>query len=132
MSAPEWEVMPLGGEILVNTTTDQDQFEQQIVTLAGGGFVITWVDYSDDHASIRAQIFAADGTAVGGFTITWTDASSGNTDVRAQVFEVSDGGVNAAPGAAIPLSALFEWSDAEVSRISSPSWCATPISVAVI
>ncbi|MBZ0122856.1 MAG: hypothetical protein K8F31_03125, partial [Roseovarius sp.] len=115
MSAPEWEVTPLGGEILVNTTTDQDQYDQRIVTLAGGGFVIAWVDYSDDHADIRAQIFAADGTAVGGeflvnattaenqndpqitalagggFVITWRDWSQSGGDtsqsaVRAQVY----------------------------------------------
>lgn len=144
---------PVGGEFQVNTTTSGGQGSQQITALEGGGFVITWEDWSGTGGdtsgrAIRAQVFAADGTPVGeeflvntttpghqwnpevtalpggGFAITWTDGSTTGTDVRAQVFEVIDNSVNAvpeatgndaiaAPGAAIPLSVLFDWSDAD-------------------
>jgi len=112
---PDQEVTPVGGEILVNTETDLGQDIQQIITLAGGGFVITWRDNSSDHFNIRAQVFAADGAPVGGeipvnsttsdnqsnpqitplanggFVITWDDTSQTGGDtsqkaVRAQVF----------------------------------------------
>lgn len=144
---------PVGGEMQVNTTTTGGQGTQQITALEGGGFVITWEDWSETGGdtsgrAIRAQVFAADGTPIGdellvntttsghqaypevtaladgGFAITWTDPSSGDLDVRAQVFEVTDDSVNAvpeasgndaiaAPGASIPLSVLFDWSDAD-------------------
>ncbi|WP_111732385.1 calcium-binding protein [Roseovarius amoyensis] len=115
MSVPEWEVTPLGGEILVNTTTGSGQDNQVITTLAGGGFVITWTDNSatggdTSLSAVRAQVFAADGTPVGteilvnsttqdrqqtqqiialdggGFVITWQDWHVGGGDIRAQVF----------------------------------------------
>ena len=59
-----------GGEFLVNTTTLDDQFEPAVTALAGGGFVISWSDYSGTGGdtsfdAIRAQRFAADGTAQG-------------------------------------------------------------------
>ena len=144
---------PVGGELQVNTTTTGGQGTQQITALEGGGFVITWEDWSQtggdtSDRAIRAQVFAADGAPIGGellvntttsgtqaypevtalagggFAITWSDASSGDTDIRAQVFEVTDGSVNAvpeasgndaiaAPGTSIPLSVLFDWSDAD-------------------
>ena len=91
-------------EILVNTTTTNDQVEPYVAGLTGGGFVVTWIDYSNEGgdtsvSAVRAQVFASDGTAVGGeilvntetnhyqiqpqisglengnFVITWTDRS---------------------------------------------------------
>ena len=37
---------PVGGEILVNTATEQDQTHAQITALSNGGFVVTWKDFS--------------------------------------------------------------------------------------
>ncbi len=107
-------------EILVNTTTTNDQVEPYVAGLAGGGFVVTWIDYSNEGgdtsvSAVRAQVFASDGTVVGGeilvntetndwqiqpqiaglengnFVITWTDRSgiggdASNFGVKAQLF----------------------------------------------
>ena len=49
-----------GGEILVNTTTNSDQFEPAIAALADGRVVVSWTDPSTaaggNGTSIRAQI----------------------------------------------------------------------------
>ena len=94
----------IGGEILVNTQTADGQIEPHITSLQGGGFVVTWQDYSGtlgdaSSASIKAQMFDAAGAMIGGeflvntqtasfqgrptitglagggFVVTWTDAS---------------------------------------------------------
>ena len=111
----------IGSEILVNTTTDNGQTNPQITALDGGGFVVTWTDISGQNgdpsgASVRAQVFDAEGDKIGseilvntttnndqtdpqitaldggGFVVTWTDWSglngdTGSPSVRAQVFE---------------------------------------------
>lgn len=55
----------VGGEFLVNTTTDFGQFLPSVTAL-DSGFVIVWVDVSTFPQRISAQIFANDGTPVGG------------------------------------------------------------------
>jgi Ca2+-binding RTX toxin-like protein len=59
-----------GSEILVNTTTPDEQSESSIVALANGNFVITWTDYSPSDtgldSAVRAQLFDADGNKLGG------------------------------------------------------------------
>ena len=107
-----------GGEFLVNTATADEQREPVAVQLADGRFVIAWttLDPLQDGSywSVKAQIFAANGTklggeflvntittyeqhqptmtalADGGFVIGWSSAFnvSGGTfgDVKAQVF----------------------------------------------
>ena len=59
-----------GSEFLVNTTADRDQDTTAITTLASGGFVIGWTNRIDIDgeffgASIRAQMYNADGTRAG-------------------------------------------------------------------
>lgn len=107
--------MTIGEEVLVNSTTLNDQSDPQVTALADGGFVVTWEDESSNAGDIRAQVFTADGTALGGdfavnsttrgvqgdpqitaladggFVITWQDyngigGDGASTDVRAQVF----------------------------------------------
>ena len=102
-------VQRIGSEILVNTTTYSDQWYPQITALDGGGFVVTWRDFSQQNGdtsgtSVRAQVFEADGgkfgseilvntttnnfqvspqiTALdgGGFVVTWADSSQQNGD----------------------------------------------------
>ncbi|WP_441237400.1 beta strand repeat-containing protein [Bradyrhizobium sp. 930_D9_N1_4] len=111
---------PVGSETLVNSSTSYSQFAPTVTGLANGGFAITWTDDSgeggdDDGTSIKAQLFAADGSKVGseflvntetggsqdnavitglangGFVVTWEDLSGtlGDDDatrVKAQVF----------------------------------------------
>ena len=92
----------VGSEILVNTTTASDQFNATVASLDNGGFVVTWSD--SGSASVKAQVFAADGGRIGteisvntsggawqekisafkagGFVIAW---ESGD-EIKAQVF----------------------------------------------
>ncbi len=56
-------------DFLVNTTTPNGQFDPIIEALPGGGFVVTWVDFSQSGgdtsgAAVRARVFDADGTPV--------------------------------------------------------------------
>jgi len=97
----------VGPELLVNTATAGGQLDPEITALAGGGFVVTWTDFSQGVSgatgdeAVKAQIFAADGTKVGsellvntataniqynpeitalengGFVVTWIDQSHG-------------------------------------------------------
>jgi hypothetical protein len=60
----------VGGEFLVNTTTQGDQNAASIAALANGGFVVSWVDTSGlggdgSGSSIKAQMFDATGHKVG-------------------------------------------------------------------
>jgi Ca2+-binding RTX toxin-like protein len=60
----------VGGEVLVNTTTTNEQLESDVTALAGGRFVVTWRDRSqsgDDtfNDAVRAQVFTASGARVG-------------------------------------------------------------------
>lgn len=61
----------VGGEFLVNTTTTNDQGGPYVAALAGGGFVVAWMDNSfagtdTSGWSIRAQLFDDSGARVGG------------------------------------------------------------------
>ena len=110
----------VGGEFLVNTETGEDQTRPTVTNLANGAFAITWIDASatlgdPDGTSIKAQLFAADGTTIGseflvntdvhgdqynpavaglhngGFAIAWYDGSGAMTEgdslsIHAQVF----------------------------------------------
>lgn len=61
----------LGSEFLINTQTANNQASPAISGLNNGGFVVTWLDYSgaipgtEYGASIKSQVFAADGSKVG-------------------------------------------------------------------
>jgi Ca2+-binding RTX toxin-like protein len=76
---------PTGAEILVNTTTENDQIIPGITALSNGGFVVVWQDQSGNQAnigattpySIMAQVFAADGTPIGAERLVNT-ATQGN------------------------------------------------------
>ncbi len=112
-----------GSEFLVNTTTLNYQSEPTITSLASGGFVVSWHDYSgqggDASASaIKAQIFDASGAksgteflvntatlseqsqptitslASGGFVISWSDYSglggdASGSGIKAQIFDAT-------------------------------------------
>ena len=59
-----------GGEFLVNTITSNRQYDPDITALAGGGFVVTWMDESQSAGdssgrAVRAQVFNADGSQSG-------------------------------------------------------------------
>jgi hypothetical protein len=75
---------PVGSEFLVNTATASDQYQPTITSLADGGFVVTWYDFSGIggdvyNAGIKAQIFGATGTPVGGeFLVNTVAAGSQN------------------------------------------------------
>ena len=101
--------MRVGGEFLANTTTNAGQSDSTITALAGGNFIISWVDSSATApdakgTGVRAQMFAANGTKIaseflvnttipnsqlapaitglssGGFVATWVDNSATGGD----------------------------------------------------
>lgn len=110
----------IGSEFLVNTQTASHQVSPSVTGLGNGGFVATWEDFSgtlgdDSGTSIKAQVFAADGSKVGseflingqttnfqqvptvtglsngGFVVTWQDLSgtlgdASGSSIKAQVF----------------------------------------------
>ena len=65
---------PSGSEILVNTATAGTQNQSKVTDLAGGGFVVTWTDYSlgvggaggdTSSGAVKAQVFTATGAPSG-------------------------------------------------------------------
>ncbi len=56
----------VGGEMLVNTATDDDQSSPKIAALADGGFVVAWASSSGSVQDVRFQVFNASGGRVGG------------------------------------------------------------------
>jgi hypothetical protein len=107
----------IGTETAVNTTTSNRQWLPAITALAGGGYVVTWEDWSgalsDGVAGIKAQIFNASGVRIGsefrvntttfgtqgtpdivglssgGFVAVWEDASGTSWTIRMQVFSAT-------------------------------------------
>ena len=61
----------VGGEILVNTTTVDQQIEPSVAGLPDGGFYVTWTSYGQDGdgAGIYGQRFDAAGNKIGGETL---------------------------------------------------------------
>ena len=99
----------VGGEFLVNTATSGAQQAPTITSLANGGFVVSWTDFSGQggdtsSSGIKAQLYDASGARVGseflvntvtqqgqtyqaitslasgGFVVSWTDASGLSPD----------------------------------------------------
>lgn len=72
----------VGGEFLVNTTTQLSQTNSAVTGLANGGFVVTWMDASatqpdNKGTGVRAQMYNASGQKVGGeFLVNTTIVSS--------------------------------------------------------
>jgi hypothetical protein len=106
-----------GSEFDVNSTFARSQAQSDGAQLAGGGFIVTWVDADFNTTAgrfIRAQTYTADGTPVdteltlvsesgiinpavtglagGGFVVTW----EGFFSIRAQVFDSHGAAVGAA------------------------------------
>lgn len=60
----------VGPEFLVNTTVAGHQYESRVATLPNGGFVVAWTDAGTStltapNATVRLQLFAADGSRAG-------------------------------------------------------------------
>jgi Ca2+-binding RTX toxin-like protein len=74
-----------GAEILVNTTTLDDQIDATVAGLGGGRFVVAWVDESasggdTSGSAVRAQVFNADGSKSGGEILVNTLTTNGQHD----------------------------------------------------
>lgn len=87
--------MKIGNEFLVNTQTSSGQALPKITGLQNGQFVITWVDFSGtlgdpNGASIKAQVFNADGSKVGGEFLVNTN--TGNNQNLPSITALSNGG----------------------------------------
>ncbi len=108
---------PVGSAVRVNTQTSGDQTQPTVTSLAGGGYVVTWMDGDAFSTVMKAQLFSAAGAkvggeiavdakvlndqalpvvtglATGGFVVAWQDSNpaSGEPDtlIRAQVFSAA-------------------------------------------
>jgi len=134
----------VGEQIDVNTVIIQDQTEPVVAVLAGGGFVITWTDFSttetDFGVTVKAQIFDASGAKVGGefrvseflgpdergsdvtalpsggFLVTWTDMGYGGSDGSGSAVIGRMFDASGAPvGEPFPINAVTEGDQQAVS-----------------
>jgi Ca2+-binding RTX toxin-like protein len=83
--------VPFGPDFVVNTTVQGDQGNPAIVALAGGGFVVTWEDFSQtgpDTSSyaVRAQMFNADATRAGNEFVIHTATAGAQTEPAVTAF----------------------------------------------
>ncbi|KQT03050.1 MULTISPECIES: AIDA repeat-containing protein [unclassified Bradyrhizobium] len=119
-------VVKIGTEFQINSQTTGGQWYPSVTGLANGGFVVTWQDglagYNGSGSSslgdtsgssVKAQLYAADGSKVGGeflvntqttgsqatpvvtglsnggFVVSWQDQNSTSGDIRAQIYSAS-------------------------------------------
>lgn len=109
----------VGTDFLVNTQTSGDQTQSTVTALANGGFVAAWSVRNDPGISgwsLKAQVFAADGSKIGpefpvsapaaslphtptitdlgsGFMVSWAEFASGTQQaIKAQMF-AADGSI---------------------------------------
>ncbi|MEE2565844.1 beta strand repeat-containing protein [Hyphobacterium marinum] len=124
------DLLPLTGEVIINSTTDDDQYEPRLAALSGGQLVFVWTDKSgsvsvDDRWSVRCQLMSANLVPIGdefvvnqtipgfqyepdvarlsngGFIVSWTEESAVHWEIFARRF--SDSGE--------PLGNEFQVSD---------------------
>lgn len=80
----------VGGEVLVNTNTTDDQWAPSTTALADGGWVVAWTSRATDTGEIRLQRFDSAGAKVGAEVEVNTYTTSYQT--RAAVTTLADGG----------------------------------------
>lgn len=108
---------PVGGEVLINSVTANNQNTPAITGLPNGGFVVAWTNQGSSAADVKAQVYDASGAKVGGeflvnstnpsfdqerasiatlsngdFVVTWNDFRTGDWQVRGQVFHPGTSG----------------------------------------
>jgi hypothetical protein len=85
-----------GGEVLVNTTTVNDQSYPAVQALADGGWVVSWGTYSSSSyaSSLYQQRYDSDGQANGDETLVAADTSSYyyGSMPRSSITDLPDGG----------------------------------------
>ncbi|RYE81530.1 MAG: tandem-95 repeat protein, partial [Myxococcales bacterium] len=75
---------PVGGEMVVNTTTYYSQYLPTVTALSNGGYVVLWNDDSNtQNSNITGQVFDANGAKIGGEFLanTTTAEYQGNATV---------------------------------------------------
>jgi hypothetical protein len=82
----------LGGEIQVNTYTDDFQWQTQVAALADGGWVVTWMSSFQDGSGdgIYQQAYNADGTERG--DETRVNTTTFGQQMEQQIAALADGG----------------------------------------
>ena len=79
----------VGGELLVNTTTQADQLHPQVTALKGGGFVVAWDDWSDG-IDVGAQMISNLGDKLGSEILV--NSTKGGAQDGVQIGALDDGG----------------------------------------
>lgn len=84
----------IGSRFLAHSPSAEHQTGPEIASLAGGGYVIAWVDGAPDNRQIKAQIFDAAGSKVGGaFQLS---TGSFGTESAVEIVALASGGFVAA------------------------------------
>ncbi len=101
---------PIGGQLLVNTTTSGFEVDPTMTGLTTSGFVVSWVDKNLFTSDIQARFYSSIGQPVsgeilintttngpqyapsvvaldgGGAAFTWADTSFSTSDIRFQAY----------------------------------------------
>jgi VCBS repeat-containing protein len=85
----------VGGEFIVNSNVNGDQYQSSVVSLASGNFVVAWQDNSSGNSNILGQMFTASGQRVGG-TMTLGNTSDGSSKSSVSLTALANGGFVAA------------------------------------
>ncbi|MDA9020304.1 putative Ig domain-containing protein, partial [Flavimaricola sp.] len=83
----------IGSEFLINSTTENEQGQANIIALADGGFVCVWASWLQDGSKfgIYAQRFGSEGEKIGGeFLVNSTTAGS---QENVSACDLEDGGL---------------------------------------
>ena len=82
---------PLGGELLVNVTTGNHQWQSSVTALSSGGFVVTWQDENGDgsDSGVRYQVYDHDGMPIG--PERWANTQTSGRQYQPKVAALGDG-----------------------------------------
>ncbi|SPJ27877.1 Bifunctional hemolysin/adenylate cyclase [Falsiruegeria mediterranea M17] len=83
--------VPIGNEFIVNQTTQGDQTQPQVIALNDGGFVVAWVNVSD-NPTVVAREYNSNIEAVSGEV--QLSESTADYDVKPSLVALPDGGIS--------------------------------------
>lgn len=150
----------VGPVSVVNATVVGDQFDPEIVALAGGGYVVIWTDYLNTGSAsfeINAQVFSATGVKIGdelginvnetnaqrlqkitalaggGFAVTWLDSSDGKYYTRTFVNDTEQATVSetASATSALTVSGVANLRELDIDTITISDGGSVTLSKAV-
>lgn len=129
------------GEQLVNTLTEEQQYEASVASLSDGGWLVSWTDSS--NGSIYQQRYAADGQTDGsasvvrasgsrsvltglvdgGWVVTWQGADGNGSGVYHQRFD--EDGATVGSATLVNTNTSGSQMDPEITDLANGGWITT-------